>query len=267
MPTLVITKNYADNTVLTQLQLNQAMDSISDFVNNTKLDDENIQSGSISNGLLAANSVATSNIQVSAITLARLASEVSERLMPAGGVIAYGGDVIPNGYLYCDGTAVSRTAFSALFTAIGVKHGQGDASTTFNLPDYRGRFLRGFDNGAARDPDASSRTAAALGGATGDSVGSVQIAKTAFPVDVAFTFSGTTTGQSQSHGHSITTTNFAGNGGNAKVAGSSGNTGDLTAGQTSGANADHTHNYSGTVAGGDAETRPLNANVRYLIKY
>lgn len=267
MPTLVVTKNYADNTVLTQLQLNQAMDSISDFLNNTKLDDENIQAGSITNGLLAANSVATTNIQASAITIARLAAEVAERLNPAGAVIAYAGDVIPNGYLYCDGAAISRTAFAALFTAIGTKHGQGDASTTFNLPDYRGRFLRGFDNGTARDPDAASRTAMALGGATGDGVGSVQIAKTAFPVDTPFTFGGTTTGQSVNHSHTVTTTNFAGNGGNGKVAGSSGNTGDLTPGGTSGASTDHTHDYSGTVAGGDAETRPLNANVRYLIKY
>ena len=46
------------------------------------------------------------------------------------------------GYLLCDGRAVSRTQYSALFTAIGVNFGAGDGSTTFNIPDYRGCFLR-----------------------------------------------------------------------------------------------------------------------------
>lgn len=267
MPTLLVTKNYADNTVLTQLQLNQAFDSISDFINTVKLDDENIQAASITSSLLAPNSVTTSAIAVSSVTLTRLATEVAERLVPAGAVVPYAGDVIPNGYLYCDGAAVSRTAFSALFTAIGTKHGQGDASTTFNVPDYRGRFLRGFDNGTARDPDAASRTAMASGGVTGDAVGSIQGGSTALPVVTPFNVAATTSGQSQNHSHTVTTTNFAGNGGNGKVAGSSGNTGDITPGGTSGTNVDHTHSFSADATGGDLETRPVNANVRYLIKY
>lgn len=91
-----------------------------------------------------------------------------------GEVIAYAGIATPPNFLACNGTAVSRVQYSALFAAIGITHGQGDGSTTFNLPDYRGRFLRGVANGSALDPDRASRTAMATGGNTGDNVGSVQ---------------------------------------------------------------------------------------------
>lgn len=52
----------------------------------------------------------------------------------------------PSGYLFCDGRAVNRTAYNALFNTIGTKYGTGDGSTTFNLPDLRGQFLRGLIN-------------------------------------------------------------------------------------------------------------------------
>jgi microcystin-dependent protein len=49
----------------------------------------------------------------------------------------------PSGWLLCDGTAVSRTTYSALFTAISTAYGVGDGSTTFNVPDFRGRSVIG----------------------------------------------------------------------------------------------------------------------------
>jgi microcystin-dependent protein len=76
--------------------------------------------------------------------------------------------------LVCNGSAVSRTVYAALFAAIGTSFGSGDGSTTFNLPDFRGRFLRGVDGTASNDPDKASRTAMNTGGNTGNSVGSVQ---------------------------------------------------------------------------------------------
>ena len=94
--------------------------------------------------------------------------------MPPGSIMAYAGSTPPDGWLFCDGTAVSRTQYPELFAAIAAAHGSGDGSTTFNLPDYRGRFLRGVDGGVGRDPDRGSRTAMNAGGNTGDSVGSVQ---------------------------------------------------------------------------------------------
>lgn len=55
------------------------------------------------------------------------------------------------GFLLCDGSAVSRTTYSALFARIGTTFGSGNGSTTFNLPDTRGYFIRGFDDNAGRD--------------------------------------------------------------------------------------------------------------------
>lgn len=57
----------------------------------------------------------------------------------------------PLGFLKCDGSAVSRTDFSRLFSVIGTTYGTGNGSTTFNLPDLRGEFLRGFDDGRTVD--------------------------------------------------------------------------------------------------------------------
>lgn len=94
--------------------------------------------------------------------------------VPVGATLEYAGSVLPTGFLFCDGAAVSRTTYANLFTALGISHGQGDGVNTFNLPDYRGVFLRGVDGGAGRDPDASSRTALLAGGNTGDTVGSYQ---------------------------------------------------------------------------------------------
>ena len=57
----------------------------------------------------------------------------------------------PAGFLKCSGQAVSRTTYAALFTAIGTLYGVGDGSTTFNLPDLRGEFVRGWDDGRGVD--------------------------------------------------------------------------------------------------------------------
>jgi microcystin-dependent protein len=61
----------------------------------------------------------------------------------AGEVFAHSGASCPTGSLLADGSAVSRATYADLYKAIGITHGQGDGSTTFNLPDYRGQFLRG----------------------------------------------------------------------------------------------------------------------------
>lgn len=92
---------------------------------------------------------------------------------PVGSVVAFAGDTPPTGWLLCDGRPLSRTGYAALFTAIGTVHGTPDA-TSFNVPDYRGYFLRGADLNAGRDPDRSGRTPMAAGGRSGDAVGTVQ---------------------------------------------------------------------------------------------
>ena len=65
----------------------------------------------------------------------------------------------PDGWLPCDGRAVSRTAYPALYAAIGVTWGAGDGGSTFNIPDLRGEFIRGWDAGRGID---SGRTFASV---------------------------------------------------------------------------------------------------------
>lgn len=83
---------------------------------------------------------------------------------PAGTVIQFAGSSAPTGYLNANGNAVSRTTYAALFAAIGTTYGTGDGSTTFNLPDLRGEFVRGLDDGRGVD---SGR---ALGSAQADEI-------------------------------------------------------------------------------------------------
>ena len=66
--------------------------------------------------------------------------------LPIGAILPFSSDTIPNGWLLCDGRAVSRTKYAELFKAIGTKHGSGDGSTTFNLPNQKGRTLVGKDS-------------------------------------------------------------------------------------------------------------------------
>jgi len=94
--------------------------------------------------------------------------------MPAGAIVAYGGVTAPTGWLLCNGAAVNRTTYADLFTIIGETAGEGDNSTTFNVPDLRGRFIRGWDNTAGRDPDSGTRTALNTGGNVGDTIFSLQ---------------------------------------------------------------------------------------------
>jgi len=65
---------------------------------------------------------------------------------PPGTVVSFAGNTAPDGWLLCNGTAINRTEYSALFAAIGTVHGAGDGSTTFNLPNTQGLVPRGAGN-------------------------------------------------------------------------------------------------------------------------
>lgn len=70
---------------------------------------------------------------------------------PAGTVIYSARSTAPTGYIKANGAAISRSTFSVLFAAIGTQYGVGDGSTTFNVPDLRGEFIRGFDDSRGID--------------------------------------------------------------------------------------------------------------------
>lgn len=89
-----------------------------------------------------------------------------------GTVLPFAGSTAPNGWLLCYGQAVSRTTYANLFTVIGTAHGAGDGSTTFNLPDLRGRVAAGKDDmggtAAGRLTSTGGVTGATLGAAGGN---------------------------------------------------------------------------------------------------
>ena len=78
--------------------------------------------------------------------------------VPSGSVFCMAVATVPSGYLECNGAAVSRTTYSVLFAVIGTAYGTGNGSSTFNLPDLRGEFVRGFDNGKGTDSGRSIAT-------------------------------------------------------------------------------------------------------------
>lgn len=92
-------------------------------------------------------------------------------VLPAGAVIPYAGSAAPAGWLFCGGQAVNRSDYAALFAAIGTTYGVGDGSTTFNLPDLRGRVIAGEDDmggtAANRLTSGGSGVAGATLGASG----------------------------------------------------------------------------------------------------
>lgn len=69
----------------------------------------------------------------------------------AGTVAYFGASTAPAGFIKANGAAVSRAAYAALFNVIGTTFGAGDGATTFNVPDLRGEFVRGFDDGRGVD--------------------------------------------------------------------------------------------------------------------
>jgi len=71
--------------------------------------------------------------------------------VPTGAVFHFAASTAPSGYLECNGAAISRSTYSALFSVVGTIYGAGDGSTTFNLPDLRGEFIRGYDDGRGVD--------------------------------------------------------------------------------------------------------------------
>ncbi len=180
--------------------------------------------------------------------------------LPVGAVLPFAGTVCPDGFLFCHGQYFNKTAYPKLFEVIGNAHG-GDANG-FNLPDYRGTFLRGVDGVAGKDPDKAARTAMNAGGNTGNNVGSFQ--------GHAFQ---THTHIQNPHAHNLYGRPAQGAGSNsmgtgqsslADVTYSSANqvaTNIATGAQTAGSLTVGTHAQQSA-----AETRPVNANVNFIIK-
>lgn len=115
-----------------------------------------------------------------------LSATVTSDINEVGKVVAFAKSSAPSGFLKCNGAAVSRTTYAALYAAIGTTFGSGDGSTTFNVPDLRGEFVRGWDDARGID--------------SGRTFGSWQDGQ-----NVSHTHTGTTSSDSHTHTHSGTT--------------------------------------------------------------
>ena len=86
--------------------------------------------------------------------LANRTAYLKSRIVPVGTIIALAGSTPPAGYLECDGSALSRATYAALFAVLGTTYNQTtDAAAKFRLPDLRGEFIRGWDHGRNVDKD------------------------------------------------------------------------------------------------------------------
>ena len=166
--------------------------------------------------------------------------------VPAGCIMPYVGTTAPTDYLICDGSAVSRTTYANLFAVIGTSFGAGDGTTTFNLPDFRGRFMRGIDGSAGNDPDNATRVASNAGGNTGNNIGSLQ-SDNYLSHSHGFLVNGSNTGSNYALSYNYLAS--AANGAQMWTSPSS-----------------ITNTVSIQAAGG-TETRPKNVYVNYIIKY
>lgn len=125
-------------------------------------------------GVLKKVTFANGTAATHGITKAQLDAAIAAlQLEVTGAIKLYGGLTAPTGYLLCDGTAVDRTTYSALFNVISTSFGAGNNTTTFNLPDLRGRFPLGLDNmggvtaGRITSASLNGNNATLLGGAGG----------------------------------------------------------------------------------------------------
>ena len=180
--------------------------------------------------------------------------------VPSGSVFCRAVATVPTGYLECNGAAVSRTTYSALFAVIGTAYGAGNGSSTFNLPDLRGEFIRGFDNG--RGVDSGRNVATSQGGQNASHDHSISLSGTTSTksltgdvrrISEGFRASGTTSG--------VFTKTFDANN---PITGASSNS--PTGGFSMDASHNHTFSASGTSGSQGSEARPRNIAMMYIIK-
>jgi microcystin-dependent protein len=124
-------------------------------------------------GPLVLNADAVQAKEATTLQQLNAAVNASSNFLPAGALMDFAVTSIPAGWLACNGAAVSRTTYAQLFGIIGTLYGPGNGSTTFNLPDFRGKFKRGWDDGAGIDPGRAFGTIqAAANAAHSHSIGS-----------------------------------------------------------------------------------------------
>jgi microcystin-dependent protein len=164
---------------------------------------------------------------------------------PTGAIIMWpGATTIPSGFLVCDGTAISRTTYSALFGVLGITYGGGNGISTFNLPNYMDRMPIGAGSQYAVSDTGGSANAPIVSHTHGLSISATTSGQSA---PHAHGFSGTTAG-SGAHSHTIST-NFVLNTNPSqpyRVGGDDGSFNNLNPIVNTDPVGDHTHAFSGS---------------------
>lgn len=119
----------------------------------------------VNHNMIVNGTIQTDDIADGAITAAKMASSA---VTPAGIINPFAGSTAPPGWLLCDGQLASRTIHFGLFSAIGTTYGAGDGSTTFAVPDLRGRVIAGQDDMGGTS---ANRLTGLTGGIDGDILG------------------------------------------------------------------------------------------------
>lgn len=123
MPTIVVTQTESDGQVLFESDIDHLKESIEDFFNLTGIDEDNLK------------------------------ATIVARLLAPATVVMYAGLTPPDGWLVCDGTAVSRFTFAVLYGIVGDLYGNGDGISTFNLPDFQRQVPMGMGGTQIAGPD------------------------------------------------------------------------------------------------------------------
>ena len=182
--------------------------------------------------------------------------------VPSGSVFCMAVATVPSGYLECNGAAVSRTTYSVLFAVIGTAYGSGNGSSTFNLPDLRGEFVRGFDNGKGTDSGRSIATSQSAQNAQHNH--SISVSGTTS--DPTPTLTGDVRRISEGYRAQGTASGVftKENDGNNNITGSSSTS--PVAGFSMDATHTHTFSASGDTGNQGGEARPRNIAMMYVIK-
>ena len=198
--------------------------------------------GRVTNIANATPSIATTQL-TGTLNYNQLSADVTTTLTPTGVVHMWPTNTAPTGYLLCNGAAVSRTTFNALYVLIGTTFGAGNGSTTFNLPNFLNRFPMGAGSGGTY----------AIG-ATGGSADAIVVSHTHTVGDHTHTFSGTTGNDSPDHTHATTFNRTSKSNNSTPFILTDPNIGENLNGSVSltsgGASVRHQHTYSGTTNAG-----------------
>jgi microcystin-dependent protein len=142
----VIDTNYTFNPTdtITSAKMNNILDE-SVFTSDALADSTlTTSSGKLKVNIITSTQLATSSVTANAIADGAVTqAKTNNSLIPSGAIMAFAMNGAPTGWLAANGTAVSRTTYSNLFSTIGTTYGAGDGSTTFNLPNLSGIFVRG----------------------------------------------------------------------------------------------------------------------------